>query len=140
MNKGSQSALVAANPLRTSNGRPFPKRRYAIRPPSTGIVAIGSPAIVQMSGAPTKAARRQSPSRQTADRHVDLRSLKSGPIFVQLRFHCRLDLFVERAIIFEHFLGRITALRELCAFVIQPGASLLDDLFFQRKIEKRAGR
>src|SRR4029077_18537528 len=95
MNKGCPSGLAAANPLRTSNGRPFPKRRYAIRPPSTGIVAIGSPAIVQMSGAPTKAARRQSPSRQTADRHVDLRSLKSGPIFVQLRFHCRLDLFVE---------------------------------------------
>src|SRR5439155_24485690 len=45
MKEGSQSALVAAKPLRTSSGRPLPRRRQAIRPPSTGIVAIGSLAI-----------------------------------------------------------------------------------------------
>src|SRR5439155_8914823 len=43
--EGSQSALVAAKPLRTSSGRPLPRRRQAIRPPSTGIIAIGSLAI-----------------------------------------------------------------------------------------------
>src|SRR5207247_7574413 len=43
--EGSQSALVAAKPLRTSSGRPLPRRRQAIRPPSTAIIAIGSLAI-----------------------------------------------------------------------------------------------
>jgi len=55
---------------------------------------------------------------------------QSGLLFVQLRFHCRLDLFIERAIILQDFFGGITALSELCAFVIEPGTALFDDLFF----------
>src|SRR6266571_4441260 len=42
MKEGSQSALVAAKPFRTSSGRPFPTRRQAICAPSTWTVADGS--------------------------------------------------------------------------------------------------
>src|SRR5712691_4429513 len=61
-------------------------------------------------------------------------------IFVQLGLHRGLDFFVERLVVFQDFFRRIAPLRQLRAFVIQPRTTLLDDLFFQRKIEKRAGQ
>ena len=60
-------------------------------------------------------------------------------LLIELGFHSGLDLFVECPIILERFLGRIAALGELSAFVIQPRTAFLDDLFFERKIEQRAG-
>src|SRR5438094_3156919 len=60
--------------------------------------------------------------------------------FVEACFDRRLNFFVESLVVFQHFLRRIAALRQLCALIVQPGTAFFDDLFFQRKIEQRAGR
>src|SRR5438876_6109298 len=64
MNEGSQSALVAAKPFRTNSGGPFPMRRQAIRPPSTGTVANNSAAIKKLRHSLRKL------SRVEASRHL----------------------------------------------------------------------
>ncbi len=61
-------------------------------------------------------------------------------LFLELRLNGGFDFFVERGIVFQRFLRRIAALRQLRAFVVQPGTAFLDDLFFEREIEQRAGR
>src|SRR6266498_3666057 len=59
-------------------------------------------------------------------------------VFVQLCLDGGFDLFVQGAVVLEDFLCRVAALRQLGAFVTQPGTTLLDDLFFQCKIEESA--
>src|SRR6266540_4304906 len=59
-------------------------------------------------------------------------------VFVQLCLDGGFDLFVQGAVVLEDFLCRVAPLSQLGAFVIQPGTALLDDLFFQCKIEESA--
>src|SRR2546423_7781452 len=60
--------------------------------------------------------------------------------FVEPGFDRGLDLFVERGVVFQRVFAGIATLGKLSAFVAEPRASLLDNLFFERKIEERAGR
>src|SRR6266481_865689 len=60
-------------------------------------------------------------------------------VFVELRFNGGLDLVVKRLVVLQNFFRDVAALSKLRPFVIQPGTPLLDDLFFQRHVEKRAG-
>src|SRR6266568_3891240 len=61
-------------------------------------------------------------------------------LFIQLRFDRGLDFFVERFVVLQDFFRGVAALGKLRAFVVQPGAALLDNLFFQSNIQKRARR
>src|SRR6266487_1973087 len=61
-------------------------------------------------------------------------------ILVEFRLYRGLDFFVERLVVFQNFFGSVTSLHQLRAFVVQPGAALLDNLFLQSEIEKRASQ
>ena len=60
-------------------------------------------------------------------------------VFVELRLNGGFDLFVKRLIALESVFRGVAALGELSALIVQPRAALLDDLFFQGKIEKGSG-
>ena len=68
--------------------------------------------------------------------------MPTGLVFflVEPGFHCRLNFFVQRLVVLQNFFRSITALGKLCALVVQPGTTFLDNLFFQGEIEQRAGR
>src|SRR6266542_2653274 len=84
---------------------------------------------------------RRSPRRKFPDRLHKFATLSPGLlfVFVQLCLDGGFDLFVQGAVVLEDFLCRVAALRQLAAFVTQPGTTLLDNLFFQCKIDESAG-
>src|SRR5882724_38362 len=78
------------------------------------------------------------------DRRQTIRSEEEAAslllLFVEPGFHCGLDLFVKRGIVLQRVFTGIATLGELRAFVAEPRAALLDDLFLEREIEERPGR
>src|SRR5205085_4597693 len=83
----------------------------------------------------------ESESKQTDSAVID-RRYRSGLLFlfVELRLNRCLDLFIQRRIVFQRVFAGIAPLGELGAFVAEPRAALLDDLFLEREIEQGAGR
>ena len=81
--------------------------------------------------------RRTGKDAQCQERRMAGRDLAF--LFVQLRFDGRLNLVVKRLVVLQNFFRSVPALGKLRPFIIQPGTPLLDDLFFQRDIEKSAG-
>src|SRR5207237_3975037 len=83
----------------------------------------------------------ESESKQTDPAIID-RRYRSGLLFlfVELRLNRCLDLFVKRRVVLQRVLAGIASLRELRAFVAEPRATFLDNLFFEREIEQGAGR
>ena len=63
--------------------------------------------------------------------------LRAPLLLVLLEFcsHRRFDFVVKRAVISKYIFRSITSLRQLGAFVIQPGTALFDDLFLESEIE-----
>src|SRR4051794_19976300 len=56
-------------------------------------------------------------------------------IFVKLGLNRSFDFSVQCRIALEGFFGGISSLGQLRASIVQPGAALFDNLFFQSKIE-----
>ncbi len=143
MSNGAPSSVDAPMPRLSSRTSSLTQARRLMNAGPSGRESVKKQQRSPLSDAlvgNSPAIDRDRRHRLSARRHIDLQSRPLFPVLVELGFHSRLDFFVEWPVVFERFLGGIAALRELSAFVIQPGTTFLDDLFFQRKIEKRAGR